>query len=87
MARLVEGDLEIARVLFEDPNWQPRTPNNLRLDPTATVTLVDETGRRVEWIPAEKKLVLMDERDRIPSKTKATEKWRRDLNANFSFDK
>ncbi|PTD07395.1 hypothetical protein FCULG_00006873 [Fusarium culmorum] len=86
MARLVEGQHEVAKVLYEDPNWQPRAPNNLRLDPTATVTLVDETGRRVEWIPAEKRLVLMDERDQITSKTKATEKWRREMNANFSLD-
>ncbi|KAF5230868.1 hypothetical protein FAUST_9571 [Fusarium austroamericanum] len=86
MARLVEGQHEVAKVLYEDPNWQPRAPNNLRLDPTATVTLVDETGRRVEWIPAEKRLVLMDERDQITSKTKAAEKWRREMNTNFSLD-
>ncbi|KAL4732525.1 hypothetical protein ACLX1H_001541 [Fusarium chlamydosporum] len=86
MVRLVEGNLEIGRVLFEDPNWSPRTPNNLRLDPTAAVTLVDEAGRRVEWRPAEKKLVLMDGREEIPSRNKAAEKWRRDMNATFSSD-
>ncbi|RFN48990.1 sterol regulatory element-binding protein ecm22 [Fusarium flagelliforme] len=84
MARLVEGELEIARVLFEDPNWSPRAPSNLRLDPTAAVTLVDETGRRVEWLPAEKRLVLMDGKEDISTKAKATDKWRRDLNASFS---
>ncbi|KAM5382803.1 hypothetical protein ACJZ2D_002194 [Fusarium nematophilum] len=73
MARLVHTDLEIARVLFEDPSWKPNTPQNLRLDPRAAVTLVDDVGRRVEWTPAQKKLVLMD-----PRTSDAAPKWRPD---------
>ncbi|KAF5604918.1 sterol regulatory element-binding ECM22 [Fusarium subglutinans] len=86
MARLVEGELELGRVLFEDPNWSPQKPNSLRLDPTASVTLVDEKGRRVEWIPAEKKLVLMDSRGQVITKGEAIEKWRTDMNSNLTFD-
>ncbi|KIL88924.1 sterol regulatory element-binding protein ecm22 [Fusarium avenaceum] len=86
MARLVEGEHEIAKVLFEDPNWSPRTPNSLRLDPTASVSLVDEMGRRVEWRPAEMKLVLVDGRDDISSKAQAAEKWRKEMNADFSLN-
>ncbi|KAF4449298.1 Sterol regulatory element-binding protein ECM22 [Fusarium austroafricanum] len=86
MARLVEGELEVGKILFEDPNWSPRTPNKLRLDPTSTVTLVDEKGRRVEWIPAEKKLVLMDSKGEVISKGEAAEKWRNDMNTTLTFD-
>ncbi|UPK94145.1 hypothetical protein LCI18_005080 [Fusarium solani-melongenae] len=62
MARLVDTDIGIARVLFENPNWVPNMPSNLRIDPTAAITFLDDEGRRVEWTPSEKKLVLLDPR-------------------------
>ncbi|KAF5001462.1 hypothetical protein FGRMN_1058 [Fusarium graminum] len=83
MARLVEGELEIGKILFEDPNWSPTTPSNLRLDPTASLTLVDDAGRRVEWKPVEKKFVLMGGRGDIALKEQAAEKWRKELNVDF----
>ncbi|KAF4972811.1 hypothetical protein FSARC_711 [Fusarium sarcochroum] len=91
MARLVEDDLEIGRIMFEDPTWSPRTPSSLRLDPTSSVVLVDDTGRRVNWIPGEKKLVLMDGRGDAPtrapvSKAEALEKWNYGVGQNFSLD-
>ncbi|KAF5027050.1 hypothetical protein F66182_858 [Fusarium sp. NRRL 66182] len=86
MARFVGDELEIGRVLFEDPSWSPKAPSRLRLDPNAAVTLVDETGRRVEWIPAEKKLVLVDSRANGSSTATTLEKLKQDLNPNFTFD-
>ncbi|KAJ4267397.1 hypothetical protein NW762_003504 [Fusarium torreyae] len=91
MARLVEEELEIGRVLFEDPNWSPRTPNSLRLDPNSSVTLVDDAGRRVNWIPGQKRLMLMGGRGDAPvrtpaSKAEALEKWNSGVNQNFSLD-
>ncbi|KAF4970232.1 hypothetical protein FZEAL_10089 [Fusarium zealandicum] len=73
MARFVSTELEVARVIFEDPTWKPNTPTNLRLDPNSSVTLVDDSGRRVAWTPAQKKLVLMD------PKTDETPRWSEDM--------
>ncbi|KAF4450921.1 Sterol regulatory element-binding ECM22 [Fusarium albosuccineum] len=79
MARHVHTELDLARVLYEDPTWTPKTPSNLRLDPTAAITLVDDTGRRVEWTPSEKRLVLMD-----PKADETLDKWKCDAETNWA---
>ncbi|KAF7546020.1 hypothetical protein G7Z17_g8723 [Cylindrodendrum hubeiense] len=56
----VDDELSLVRVIFQDPNWVPPQPTNLRLDPTASITMVDDAGRRVAWTPNERKIVVLD---------------------------
>ncbi|KAL6414016.1 Sterol regulatory element-binding protein ECM22 [Ilyonectria robusta] len=59
-AMQVDDELGLVRVIFQDPNWVPPQPTNLRLDPTASITMVDDAGRRVAWTPGERKIVVLD---------------------------
>ena len=60
MARNVQGEIHVARIVLEDRNWIPPQPKTIFLDSNSSIALVDDAGRRVQWTPNEKKLVLLD---------------------------
>lgn len=56
-----QTELNIARVIFQDPNWAPPPPlESLLLDPTSVLTIIDDAGRRLVWTKADKKIVVLD---------------------------
>ncbi|KAH6877327.1 hypothetical protein B0T10DRAFT_413376 [Thelonectria olida] len=55
-----EDELEIARVIFQDPNWVPPPPPDLQIDPSSAITVVDDTGRRLTWASKDKKIVVLN---------------------------
>ncbi|KPM34555.1 hypothetical protein AK830_g12023 [Neonectria ditissima] len=59
-AMAVDDKVDVVRVILQDPNWVPSTPGNLHLDPSASVALVDDAGRRVGWTPIERRMVVLD---------------------------
>ncbi|KAH7160590.1 hypothetical protein EDB81DRAFT_642435 [Dactylonectria macrodidyma] len=59
-AMQVDDELDLVRVILQDPSWLPNLPNNLRVDPTSAITMVDDAGRRVAWTPSERKIVVLD---------------------------
>ncbi|CAM1509208.1 Fc.00g029470.m01.CDS01 [Cosmosporella sp. VM-42] len=60
MARNVQGELPVSRIILEDRSWEPPKPKSLFFDSNAPIALVDDEGRRVEWTPNDKKLVVLD---------------------------
>ncbi|KAK7428781.1 hypothetical protein QQZ08_004706 [Neonectria magnoliae] len=58
----VDDELSVARVILQDPTWVPSSLGTLRLDPSASIALVDDAGRRVAWTPSERRIVVLDSR-------------------------
>ncbi|KAH6892878.1 hypothetical protein B0T10DRAFT_481061 [Thelonectria olida] len=58
-ARDVDDELDLARVIFQDPYWVSPEPSNLHLDPCASITVVDDAGTRLGWTPEERKVVVL----------------------------
>lgn len=62
LAREAEGDLAVARILLENPQWTPPTATNVWWTSMAPLSWVDDVGRRVKWKEDERKLVILDPR-------------------------
>lgn len=60
MAQLVHSDLEIMRVLFEDPAWVPPPKFDVTPNPSVQLTMVDQVGRQMAWSKPEQKVILLD---------------------------
>lgn len=60
LAREVQSELAVARILLEDPEWVPPATTNVWWTSVAPLAWVDDVGRRVRWKEDEKKLVIMD---------------------------
>ncbi|KAK7398043.1 hypothetical protein QQX98_012593 [Neonectria punicea] len=58
----VDDELSVVRVILQDPTWVPPSLGTLRLDPSASIALVDDAGRRVAWTPSERRIVVLDSR-------------------------
>ncbi|KAF7552295.1 hypothetical protein G7046_g7456 [Stylonectria norvegica] len=62
MARHVQGELPIARIILGNPDWKSPQPTSAWVDGNYPIALMDDAGRRIKWMPDEKKLVLLDPR-------------------------
>ncbi|SCO75806.1 uncharacterized protein FRV6_00018 [Fusarium oxysporum] len=64
-ARAVDDELDLARVLLQDPNWVSARPSHLQLDSCSPITLVDDAGKRLRWNRSERKVVVLDSSETV----------------------
>ncbi|KAK2669017.1 Zn(2)-C6 fungal-type DNA-binding domain [Fusarium oxysporum f. sp. vasinfectum] len=64
-ARAVDDELDLARVILQDPNWVSARPSHLQLDSCSPITLVDDAGKRLRWNRSERKVVVLDSSETV----------------------
>ncbi|KAF4335644.1 sterol regulatory element-binding ECM22 [Fusarium beomiforme] len=64
-ARGVDNELDLARIILQDPNWVSARPSHLQLDSCSSITLVDDAGKRLRWNPSERKVVVLESSEKV----------------------